>query len=176
MYLESAPPPDGPRGSDIIAAIKAASVSHVAALPDITTSEGLLRPLSQDSDLRLIRLSKEDEGVSICAGLGYCEKRAVLLMQQTGLMDSLNAVRAIAVDYQQPICMLVGLLGKEPDRAPRESDSYGVRIIEPILEAMEIDHLLVESPGDVDRITPAIDRAYQQSRPLVVLFGKWIRQ
>lgn len=162
----------GPRGTDIIAALKAANVRHVAALPDITTSAGLLWPLSQDQDLNLIRLSKEDEGVSICAALGYCDQRAVLLMQQTGLMDSLNNIRAVGCDYGQPICMIVGLLGKEPDRKPEESASFGVRVIEPVLDAMEIDHLLIEDAGDVDALPDAIDRAYGSSRPLVALIGR----
>ncbi len=167
--------PTGPSGSQIIDALKAARVTHVAALPDITTSAGLLWPLSKEPDLHLIRLGKEDEGVSICAGLAFCDKRAVLLMQQTGLMDSLNAVRAVAVEYGQPVCMLVGLLGKEPDRAPQESGSYGVRIVEPILDVMGIDRLLVEGPEDVVSLAPAIDRAYARSRPLAALIGRRVQ-
>lgn len=165
----------GPRGVEIIAALKAARVTHVAALPDITTSAGLLWPLSEDPDLRLIRLCKEDEGVSICAGLAFCDQRAVLLMQQTGLLDSLNAVRAIAVEYRQPICMLVGLLQKEPDRPPAESERYGVRIVEPILDAMGIDHFCIEGSDDVGRLAPAIDRAYADSRPMAALIGRTVR-
>lgn len=163
---------EGPRGADIIDALKQAGVLHVAALPDITTSAGLLWPLSKDTHFNFIRLSKEDEGVSICAALGYCEQRAVLLMQQTGLMDSLNNIRAVGCEYGQPVCMVVGLLGKEPDRAPTESANIGVRIIEPILDAMEIDHILIEEPDDVAKLPPAIDRAYKTSRPMVALIGR----
>ena len=165
----------GPHGAEIIEALKKANVTHVAALPDITTSAGLLWPLSREENIRLVRLCKEDEGVSICAALAFCDKRAVLLMQQTGLMDSLNAVRAIAVQYRQPVCMLVGLLGKEPDRAPSESASYGVRIVEPVLDAMEIDRLLIEGSEDVAQLAPAIDRAYARSRPLAALIGRSVR-
>jgi sulfopyruvate decarboxylase subunit beta len=164
----------GLRGADIIAALKRAGVSHVAALPDITTSEGLLWPLSRDQELKLIRLCKEDEGVSICAGLAHCEKRAVLLMQMTGFLDSVNAIRAIACEYSQPICMMIGLLGKEPDKAPTESKAFGVRIIEPICDVMGIEHMCLDSAEDVARVPGAIDRAYAASRPLAVLFGKVI--
>ncbi len=165
----------GPRGTDIIAALKQASVGHVAALPDITTSAGLLWPLSEDPELRLIRLCKEDEGVSICTGLAFCDKRAVLLMQQTGFFDSINSIRAIGVEYAQPLCMLIGLLGKEPDRAPSESERYGVRIVEPILDAMGIDRILIEGPDDVALLAPAIDRAYETSRPLAALIGRSVQ-
>ena len=168
-------PLEGPRGAEIIAALKQAGIGHVAALPDITTSAGLLWPLSEDSELTLIRLCKEDEGVSICAGLAYCDRRAVLLMQQTGFFDSLNAIRAIAVEYRLPICMLIGLLQKEPDRRPTESERYGVRIVEPILDAMGIDHFCIEGSADVARLAPAIDRAYTESRPLAVLIGRTVR-
>lgn len=167
--------PEGPRGADIIAALKQAGVFHIAALPDITTSAGLLWPLSKDTDFTFIRLSKEDEGVSICAALGYCEKRAVLLMQQTGLMDSLNNIRAVGCEYEQPVCMLVGLLGKEPDKAPTESASIGVRVIEPILDTMGIDHILIEGPEDVALLPTAIDRAYETSRPMVALIGRSVQ-
>jgi sulfopyruvate decarboxylase subunit beta len=162
----------GLSGAAIIAAIKQAGVTHVAALPDITTSAGLLWPLSKDSDLTLIRLCKEDEGVSVCAGLYYCDRRAVLIIQQTGFFDSINAIRAIAVEYSQPICMIIGLLGKEPDKAPGDSSRYGVRIVEPILDAMGIDHFCMESTKDVARLPAAIDRAYETSRPLAALVGQ----
>jgi len=165
----------GPRGTDIIAALKRAGVGHIAALPDITTSAGLLWPLSEDPDLHLIRLCKEDEGVSICTGLAFCDKRAVLLMQQTGFLDSINSIRAIGVEYDQPLCMLIGLLGKEPDKAPGESERYGVRIVEPILDAMGIDRILIEVPEDVGLLAPAIDRAYHTSRPLAALIGRSLR-
>jgi sulfopyruvate decarboxylase subunit alpha len=162
----------GPRGTDIIGALKAAHVEFVAAVPDIVTSAGLLWPISRDPALRLIRLCKEDEGVSICTGLAFCGRRAVLLMQQTGLMDSLNAIRAIAVEYQQPVCMIVGLLGKEPDRPAAASAKYGVRIIEPVLDAMGLDRITLDNPEDVAALAPAIDRAYDLSRPVVALIGR----
>lgn len=161
-----------PAGSDIIEALVAAKVEFVVSVPDIVTSDGLLWPLSKRDDLKLVRVCKEDEGVSICAGLAFCDRRAVLLMQQTGLMDSLNAIRAIAKDYHQPICMIVGLQGKEPHLTPEQSASFGVRIIRPILDVMEIEHHLVEEPGDCAAILPAIERAYETCEPVCILIGR----
>lgn len=165
-------PPPAPSGAAILAEIKAAGIRFVPAVPDIVTSDGLLWPIARDPDLRLIRLAKEDEGVSICAAMSYTGTRALLLMQQTGLMDSLNAVRAIGMEYGLPVCMMVGLQGKEPDRLPEASAAYGVRIIEPVLHAMEIPHRLIEGPGDVAGIAADIAAAYAASRPFVHLIGR----
>ncbi len=160
------------QGGAIIDAIAASGIEFVVSVPDITTSEGLLRPLAADPRFRIVRVCKEDEGVSICAGLAYCDRRALLLIQNTGMLDSLNAIRAIACEYQLPICMMVGLLDKEPGVAPTASRRLGVRITEPILDLMGIEHHLLESTADAAKIRPAIDRAYAASKPAALLIGR----
>ena len=160
------------RGASIISEIKASRIEFVVSVPDITTSEGLLRPLAQMSDPRLVRVCKEDEGVAICAGLAYCNRRAVLLIQQTGMFDSINAIRGVAVEYSLPICMMVGLLEKEPGVLPRQSKRYAVRIVEPVLDAMGITYHEIEGEVDVGKIAPAIETAYAQMQPVVLLIGR----
>jgi sulfopyruvate decarboxylase TPP-binding subunit len=162
----------GLSGQSIIREIKASKIDFVVSVPDITTSEGLLRPLAKETNPRLVRICKEDEGVAICAGLSYTGKRGLLLIQQTGLLDSINAVRGVAVEYNLPICMMVGLLEKEVGVPPRESKRYGVRIVEPILEAMGIAYQNLEEEPDVAKIRPAIDDAFAQSKPVVLLIGQ----
>ena len=162
----------GLSGEKIITEIKAGGVKFVISVPDITTSEGLLRPLAKLSDPRLIRICKEDEGVGICSGLSFTGKRGLLLIQQTGLLDSINAIRGNAVEYNLPVCMMVGLLEKEVGVMPRQSARYGVRIVEPILEAMGIAYVNIEEDADVPKIRPAIDKAYADSKPVVLLIGQ----
>jgi sulfopyruvate decarboxylase TPP-binding subunit len=91
------------------------------------------------------------------------------------LLDSLNAIRAIAVEYEQPVCMVVGLQGKEPECLPSQSQRYGVRIVEPILDAMGIDHISIEGRGDEAALAGAIERAYQLQRPMVALIGRTVQ-
>ncbi len=159
-------------GGGIIAAIKSSGIEYVLSVPDIVTSAGLLRPIAQDPELRLIRVCKEDECIGIASGLSYCNKRALILIQHTGFLDSLNAIRGIAVEYKQPICMMVGLLQHDPELAPRLSPRYGVRIMEPILDDMGIAHHLISVDADVAKIQPAIEKAYAESGPVAFLIGR----
>ena len=62
----------GLSGRAIIGALKQARIEFIVALPDATMSDHVLWPLSQDKDFKLVRVCKEDEGVSICAGLTSC--------------------------------------------------------------------------------------------------------
>ena len=162
----------GLSGTNILNQMKSSGVEFVISVPDITTAAGLLAPLEKETSPRLIRICKEDEGVGICAGLAHTNKRAVLLIQQTGMLDSINAIRGVAVEYSLPIVMMVGLLEKEPDIRPRQSKRYGVRIVEPILEAMGVEYHEIEQEADVGKIAPAIDAAYKNSKPVVLLIGQ----
>ena len=67
---------------------------------------------------------------------------------------------------------MVGLLEKEVGVMPRQSARYGVRIVEPILEAMGIAYVNIEEDADVPKIRPAIDKAYADSKPVVLLIGQ----
>jgi sulfopyruvate decarboxylase TPP-binding subunit len=161
-----------PHGAAIIAAIKQAGVQYVLSVPDIVTSAGLLFPIARDPSLKLVRVCKEDEAVAISAALSICGKRALLLIQHTGLLDSINAIRAVAMEYGMPVVMMVGLLEKEAGVPPRKSRRYGVRIVEPILDAMGMNHRLIETDADVPWIQSAIEDAYAQSKPVALLIGQ----
>lgn len=159
-------------GSLIIDAVHRAGIEYILSVPDITTSAGLLYPLANDSRFKLVRVCKEDEAIGIAAGLSYRQKRALILIQHTGFLYAINAIRAVAVEYDLPICMMIGLLNKEMDVPPQQSKVYGVRITEPILDVMGIRRDLIETDADIGRVTPAIADAYSQSRPTAILVGR----
>ena len=151
---------------------KRAGVRFVVALPDRVTSHYLLKGLLSDPDFHVVQVCKEDEGVSICSGLYTAGHKSVLMMQYTGFLDSINAIRGVGVEGRFPVCMVVGLLGKEPDVAPTKSKKYGVKIIEPILDVMGIEHHLIERNADAEQIGPVIDKTFSNSFPSAILIGR----
>ena len=160
------------RADDIIREIKKAGIRFIVALPDRVTSHYLLKSILRDPDFKVVQVCKEDEGISICSGLFSAGHRSLMMMQYTGLLDSVNSLRGVAIEGKNPVCMLVGLLGKEPGVAPTQSQKYGVKIIEPILDAMGIEHHWVEESGDTQKIVPAIEKAYAATQPMAVLVGR----
>jgi sulfopyruvate decarboxylase TPP-binding subunit len=159
-------------GKAIISALKQADVPYVLSVPDNTTSSGLLFPIASDPDFRLVRVCKDDEAVGISAAMSYCGMRSLILIQNTGFFDSINAIRAVAVEYKLPVVMMIGLLSKEPDIPASESSVYSVRIVEPILQAMGIDYAILDNDADIERIQPAIETAYSRSHPFALLVAR----
>jgi sulfopyruvate decarboxylase TPP-binding subunit len=151
---------------------KRAGIGFVVALPDRVTSHYLLKGLIADPDYKVVQVCKEDEGVSICSGLYAAGHKSVFMMQYTGFLDSINAIRGVAVEGHFPVVMIVGLLGKEPDVAPSKSKKYGVKIIEPILDVMGIEHYLIERDTDAQKIGQAIEKSFANSAPSAILIGR----
>jgi sulfopyruvate decarboxylase subunit alpha len=151
---------------------KRAGIHFVVALPDRVTSHYLLKGLINDPEFKVVQVCKEDEGISICSGLYAAGHKSVFMMQYTGFLDSINAIRGVAVEGHFPVCMVVGLLGKEPDVAPTQSKKYGVKIIEPILDVMGIEHHLIERDVDSQQIAPVIEKAFANSSPTAILIGR----
>jgi sulfopyruvate decarboxylase TPP-binding subunit len=158
-------------GATVIRQIKKAGVKYILSVPDLHTSTGLLMPIAADPEFQHIRVCKEDEILGIAAGLTYGNHRSVMLVQYTGFLYAMNAIRGVAVQQKLPICMMIGMLGKEPGVPPQQSARYGVRIIEPILDVMGIKRTCIESDADAPRISAAIDEAWSTSRPTAILIG-----
>jgi sulfopyruvate decarboxylase TPP-binding subunit len=159
-------------GGKIIDAVKRAGVEYVLSVPDLHTSKGLLYPIAGDKDLKLVRTCKEDECIGISAGLTYGNKRSLILMQYTGFLYAMNAIRAVSCEYRFPSVLMIGMLGMEEGVAPKSSKKFGLRIIAPILETMEIPYEVIDSDDDVAKIAPAIENAYANSRPTAFLIAR----
>ncbi len=159
-------------GAAIIAAVKDAGVEYVLSVPDLHTSEGILKRVAADTALKLVRVCKEDETIGIAAGLSFGDKRALVLIQYTGFLYAMNAIRGVACENKMPIVMMIGLLTKEPDVAPRQSKRFGVRITEPMLDVLGIEQHYIDTDDDIAKIKPAIEKAYATSSPVALVIGR----
>jgi hypothetical protein len=84
----------------------------------------------------------------------------------------MNALARIGVEGENPVCMMVGLLGKEAGVPPTQSKRFGLRIIEPILDVMGIERHLIETSQDIAKIVPGVESAYARSFPVAMLIGR----
>ncbi len=159
-----------PSAQAIVDQLKAARVEFVIRVPDRTTSR-LSELIEQDPSFTFVPVCKEDEGVSICAALSYGDRRAVLLIQHTGVLDSVNSIRSVASELGLPLVMVVGLLGKERGVRPVDSSSVGVKVTAPILDILNVPHLLVDRTGDESLVSALIEDAYAAPHPVAILVG-----
>jgi sulfopyruvate decarboxylase TPP-binding subunit len=142
----------------------------ILSVPD-THQKSVLAALDKERAIRVLTCSTEDEAVAIAAGLWVGGEPALLMIQHAGLYASVNTLRGVAIDGRVPTFYMIGLLGRERDREPRESRHSMVRYCEPLLDVFGVPHAGLEGPGDVH----LIPRYYRMSRerrgPAAVLVG-----
>ena len=153
--------------NSIIEELKKNRITHVVWLPDSETNF-MYSQLVEDPDLDLVPVCREGETMAIAAGLWVGGKRPVVLIQNTGVMESGDSIRGLGLDINQPLLMLVGYRGWDRHGVTRDS---AARYIEHILHAWGINYYLVEVDEDAPRISLALEEADRTSKPVAVLLG-----
>ncbi|MDP6453030.1 MAG: thiamine pyrophosphate-binding protein [SAR202 cluster bacterium] len=151
----------------IIDELKKNEVTHVVWLPDSETNFMYERMMSESS-LELVPVCREGETMAIAAGLWVGGKKPVVLIQNTGMFESGDSIRGLGLDIGFPMVMMVGYRGWTRHGVTNDS---AARFTEPILHAWGIDYYLVETDGDVDRISSAFDEAEKKQSPVACLMG-----
>ena len=129
-------------------ALKACGVRIVSALPE-TWLVHLVRMADDDPDMTLVRLAKEEEGVGISAGAHLAGVKSALLMQNHGLLQSVNGIVGLARLYRIPLLMLISYRGEFGERDPWQTEGGGVT--EAVLNALGIPYARLDEPGHVER-------------------------
>ncbi|MCZ7568821.1 MAG: thiamine pyrophosphate-binding protein [Ardenticatenaceae bacterium] len=155
----------------ILTELKAVGVRWLTWLPDSET-KAMYSLIADDPDLRLVQVCREDEAVGVCYGLLKGGARAAVMIQNTGMMNAVDAIRGIPLRMQQPMLLLVGYRGYEGMVRQAANVDTAAIYTEPLLQALKIPYYLVHSAEDAGKIGAASREAEQTSGPAVVLITR----
>src|SRR2546426_7763907 len=127
-------------------ALKTSGVRLVSALPE-TWLVHLIRMAEDDPEMILVRLAKEEEGVGISMGAHFAGVRSALLMQNHGLLQSVNGIVSGAMLYKMPLLLMISDRGHLGERDPWQTE--GGRYTRRVLDALNIVHDALETPDEV---------------------------
>lgn len=151
----------------VLAEMKKNGITHVVWLPDSETN-WLYLLMKAEPSLTLVAVSREGLAFSAAAGISVGGRTPVILIQNTGLMESGDSLRGWALGLNIPVVLMVGLRGWT--RHGVTVDTAAV-YTEPFLNAFGIKYYLVESDADAPRISVAFEEARRTRRPVAVLVG-----
>jgi len=140
---------------EILGGLREAHVSVACFLPESLMKE-LYPALVASVDIRAIPVTYEGEGAAICAGVWLSGKRAVLVMENSGIRSSAEALARLSLGARIPVVMIMSYRGDlgEPNWW---AIPHGITM-EPILHALRIPYRIIR---DIQHIRPAIKEAYR---------------
>jgi sulfopyruvate decarboxylase TPP-binding subunit len=143
-------------------------VTHVVWLVD-TESRFMHDALIADPNLTVVPICREAEGLAVAMGLWIGGKKPVVIIQNTGFLESGDSVRGLGLDLQLPLVLLIGYRGFH--RTQPITDSAAT-YLEPTLKAWTVPYQLVETDEDVPKISQAFEAAAERRQPVAVLIGR----
>jgi sulfopyruvate decarboxylase TPP-binding subunit len=149
----------------VLGEMKKNGVTHVVWLPDSETN-WLFLLMQAEPSLRLVGVNREGLAFSAAAGIAAGGKTPLILIQNTGLMESGDSLRGWALGLNIPVVLMVGYRGWT--RNGVYTDTAAV-YTERFLDAFGVRYYLVEGDDDAPRISAAFEEAKKNRRPVAVL-------
>jgi sulfopyruvate decarboxylase subunit alpha len=168
--VSARPPLDGKaKAGLVLAALKAAGIRLVATLPDSWLSD-LIDAIAADPMMTLVRVTREEEAVGLCAGAWLGGRKAAVLAQNAGVLLSVNALAGLALHHQIPLLLLVAHRGGAEDN--QFYQVYKGRVTVPVLQALGLPHHWVRTADDYRQIALAERQSQLTRTPVLLLFDR----
>jgi sulfopyruvate decarboxylase subunit alpha len=151
----------------VIQQIRRNGVTDVVWLPDSETN-WLYMLMLAEPNLRLVGVTREGHACSIAAGLFAGGRRPMILIQNTGMLESGDSIRGWLMGLKIPVVLMIGYRGYTRHGVITDT---AATYTERFLMAFNIPFFLVENDDDADRIAIAFDLADSTRGPVVVLVG-----
>ena len=139
----------------------------VAATLPCDRIKALLPLLSQNFDT--IPLTREENGVGICAGVYLGGGRPIMVIQNTGIGNMINVLLSLNLTYGIPLPILASWRGVYKESIEAQIQ-LGKRL-PGILESAGLETTLIESRDELGKIEAAITDSFSNNRPHIILIS-----
>jgi len=127
----------------VCAGLHAAGSRDVVYVPDNPLSHVLRELGDRFGDVRVLLATREEEAFGIAAGLYLGGKRPTVMLQSSGLGNSLNAITSLVLPYQIPMLIVVSMRGDAGEWNAAQAPMG--RAVRAIFDAIGVPHASVDS-------------------------------
>jgi sulfopyruvate decarboxylase subunit alpha len=129
--------------SSVARGVQGFGCRHVVYVPDNPLAHVLRAFEDAHPDVRLIPATREEEAFGIAAGLYLGGQRPTVMLQSSGLGNSLNAITSLLVPYQIPVLAVISMRGDAGEWNAAQVPMG--RAVPQILAAVGIPHVTIDS-------------------------------
>ncbi|KZX17675.1 hypothetical protein MBCUT_01530 [Methanobrevibacter cuticularis] len=129
--------------------LKKTGINFIVSVPCINLGK-LLELIDEDNDIIHVPVTREEEGIGICAGAYLGGKKTAILMQNSGLGNCINALASLYELYSLPLVMIMSHRGTSGEpiigQVPMGKNTSG------ILESMGLKYFKPKNPEEGEKI------------------------
>ena len=150
----------------IIKNLKMGGVNFYLSVP-CKLLANMIKILEKDKSVYYSSVPREEEGMGICAGAYLGGKLPCIMMQNTGIGNSVNAIASLLQLYNFPVIFLISYRGTVGEQVGAQGSM--AKITEEILDTLKIPILYCASKKDIEKITTYTDHAKIMESPVAIL-------
>ena len=149
--------------------IKNAGIDLILSLPCIMLKD-LLTVIEERKEIQHIPITREEEGVGIAAGAYLGGKTPAILMQNSGLGNSINAIKSLLHLYRIPVVFIMSHRGAEGEKILAQIPMG--QLTPDLLDLLNIQKFIVNSKDDIKKITWAINTSIESKSSVGIVLQK----
>jgi len=128
---------------------------------------GVIDLIDRHPEIRHVPCNKEDEGMGLCAGAYLGGMRAAIVMQNTALGVTVNALATLIQYYRFPLPMIVSYRGELGERIACQVE-MAVHT-KAILDQLNIQTYHFHRPADVEETGTILKHTFMSRKPTAIL-------
>ena len=120
-----------------------------------------------------VPVTREEEGVGVAAGAALGGKTPALLMQNSGLGNSLNALLSLTKLYGLPLCLIISQRGGKGEKVSAQVPMGKATLN--LLKSARIDYVRIKKREDLIKMRRMIRKTFNNQRvtAIVLLRTLW---
>lgn len=152
----------------IVNELKKQGITHAVGVPD-NGSARIYELLRAELGIEVITVTREGEAFAIASGLYVGGKKPVIIIQNTGLLESGDAIRGTVVNMRVPVVVFIGYRGFHNRDADGEWIDSVASFLEPTLKAWDLPYETLETDDEILCISRAFETTAATSLPAAIL-------
>jgi len=149
--------------------IKTSGIDLILSLPCILL-KGILEEIEKRQEIQNISLTREEEGVGIAAGAYLGGKTPAILMQNSGLGNSINAIKSLLQLYNIPVIFIMSHRGVEGEKILAQIPMG--KLTPSLLDLLNIKKFIINSLDDIKIIKKAVDLSRKTKNSVGILLKR----
>lgn len=155
------------RSKRIVRALLDLGITHAVGVPDNATRI-IYEFLELAPEIQVVPVCREGEAWAIASGLWVGGKKPVVIIQNTGFLESGDAFRGTAMEMGAPLLTLMDYRGYHTLETNDAVDSVA-SFFEPTLRAWNLPYRFLENNREGEILKAASEQAHEVGRPVAVL-------
>ncbi|MCP4933174.1 MAG: sulfopyruvate decarboxylase subunit alpha [bacterium] len=141
-------------------------VSFITSVP-CKQLAGVIEEIETREEIYHIPCNKEDEGIGLCAGAFLGGKRSAIIMQNTAIGVSINALVTLTQFYRMPLPMLISYRGElgEPVACQVEMAIHTKALLDRLL----IPTYHFHKEEDIEEFDAILKHTFMCNKPVAIL-------